>query len=168
MAELNQTYRVVVIREGDDWLADVPQVPGVHTFARNLPSLNLAVREAVALALDLPEGAEAEQALALDWEFHTGDDEADTEAALLRKIRAQLNETEKKLMDRTLLLAQKLRRTMSVRDVAAVLGVSPQRISQITPVARPAPAGGAPRKSAVPVVDREAKVEVAREGRKTA
>lgn len=30
---------VVITREGDDWIADVPSVPGAHTFARSLPGL---------------------------------------------------------------------------------------------------------------------------------
>jgi predicted RNase H-like HicB family nuclease len=67
------TYRVAVTREDDQWLADVPDVPGTHTWGRTLVGLGRSVREAVALALALPEGAEA--ALSLTWDIDTGDEE---------------------------------------------------------------------------------------------
>jgi hypothetical protein len=51
-------YEVIVTREGDAWLADGPAVAGTHTWAKNLPGLDRNVREAIALAEDLPEGAE--------------------------------------------------------------------------------------------------------------
>lgn len=38
------SYRVVVTREDGAWLADVPTLDGAHTWARNLPTLDLAVR----------------------------------------------------------------------------------------------------------------------------
>jgi predicted RNase H-like HicB family nuclease len=53
-----RTYPVVVTREGDAWLADVPDLPGAHTWAKNLPGLDRSVREVIALVEDLPEGAE--------------------------------------------------------------------------------------------------------------
>lgn len=62
-------YRVVVNREDGRWLADVPDVPGTHTWAKNLVGLDASVREAIALAEDLPEGAEPE--LELSYEYHT-------------------------------------------------------------------------------------------------
>lgn len=50
-----QIYRVIVTREGDAWLADVPELEGAHTFARTLPALDRAVREVVVLAADRPD-----------------------------------------------------------------------------------------------------------------
>jgi len=38
------SYTVHVTREGDIWLADVPSVPGAHTFARSLEGLARSVR----------------------------------------------------------------------------------------------------------------------------
>lgn len=60
-------YRVQVRIEDGFWLADVPQLEGTHTYARNLKELRNRVREVIALTLDLPEGAEA--ALGLQWEL---------------------------------------------------------------------------------------------------
>lgn len=47
----------VVTREGANWLASVPAVAGVHTYAGNITALVANVQEAVALVLDLPEEA---------------------------------------------------------------------------------------------------------------
>ena len=63
-------YRVVVTREDSDWLADVPELSGAHTHARNLPSLDRAVRGVIVLAADLPD--EAMLGLMIDYYQHTG------------------------------------------------------------------------------------------------
>jgi predicted RNase H-like HicB family nuclease len=124
------TYHVVVMREDESWLADVPQLAGVHTFARTLPGLDREIREAIALAEDLPEGAEP--GLSLSYEVHTGDTELDGAAADLRIDRRRLAEQERDLAARTAELVILLRdRRMPVRDVAALLGISAQRVSQI-------------------------------------
>jgi len=62
-------YRVVVTREDDHWLADVPELQGAHTYARSLPALDQAVREVVVLAADLPDAAMPE--IVLDYDHHT-------------------------------------------------------------------------------------------------
>lgn len=131
---MSTTYHVVVTREGDSWLADVPQLPGVHTWARTLPKLEEYAREAIAQAEDLPVGAEA--GLALEWDFRSGDPDVDTQAAMLRDRRAELERAERDLARQTAELARSLRGRLSVRDTAAVLGVSPQRISQVAPERR--------------------------------
>ena len=58
------SYAVLVTRDGDSWLADVPSVPGAHTFARSLEGLARSVREVVVLMDDLPDGA------AVELDFH--------------------------------------------------------------------------------------------------
>ncbi len=70
MAAVTRTYHVVVTREGESWLADVPDVAGAHTWAKNQLSLDRNVREAIALAEDLPDGAE--DGLVLDYHDATG------------------------------------------------------------------------------------------------
>jgi hypothetical protein len=87
-------------------------LPGAHTYARSLPSLDQAVREVVVLAADLPDEAMPE--LVLDYDYHTGDPELDATALEVRRLRRQAD------------------RGLSVRDVAALLGISPQRVSQLT------------------------------------
>lgn len=120
-----QTYRVVVTREDGNWLGDVPDLAGAHTFARSLPSLDKALREVIVLAADLPD--EAMPDLVLDYEYRTGDPRIDQDAARVRQLRAQLAEVEAL----TVLSVRALTPELSVRDAGALLGVSPQRVSQI-------------------------------------
>ncbi|MFB6392706.1 type II toxin-antitoxin system HicB family antitoxin [Polymorphospora lycopeni] len=130
------TYRVIVTREDDAWLADVPALPGTQTFARNLPSLDANVREAIALTEDLPEGAET--GLNIAYEYRTGDPTLDQAAAQLRADREAADRLASQVAARTDEMARDLvqNRRMSVRDAAALLAVSPQRISQIAPKAK--------------------------------
>lgn len=133
---MTNTHHVSVSREGTNWLASVPGVDGVHTYARTLAGLEREVREAIAIVLDLTEDAEA--GLELTWELHTGDPDLDAQTTALRLERRRLAQAEKELAERTAMMARRLRKEQwSVRDVAALLGVSPQRISQVSPEKRP-------------------------------
>lgn len=126
-----RAYRVVVTREDGNWLADVPELQGSHTFARNLPTLDHAVREVIVLASDLPDSAMPE--LILDYDYHTGDSELDSTASEVRHLRRQADELAATAAARTGQAAAKLvAKGLSVRDVAALLGISPQRVSQLT------------------------------------
>lgn len=54
-------YEVKVTREDGSWLADVPAVPGAHTFARSLAGLARSVREVIILMADLDDDATPER-----------------------------------------------------------------------------------------------------------
>jgi hypothetical protein len=140
----NKIYRVSVTREDSAWLADVPNLQGVHTWARNLPTLDRSVREAIALAEDLPDGAEA--SLRLDYKYNIGNSELNRLTAQLRAERGRIQRAERELAKATAAAASRLRRDadLSVRDAAALLAVSPQRVSQIAPQ----PAKAAPKVTA--------------------
>ncbi len=126
-----QAYEVVVSREDGHWLADVPGLQGAHTYARSLPALDLAVREVIVLAADLPDAAMP--GLRLDFLYHTGDPELDSTALEVRRLRRQADELAAAAAERTGEVAvQLVARGLSVRDVAALLGISPQRVSQLT------------------------------------
>src|SRR6266705_4949458 len=130
-----RAFRVVVTREDGQWLADMPDLPGAHTYARSLPGLDQAVREVVVLAADLPD--EAMPGLALDYDYRTGDAGLDATALEVRQLRRQAGELAAAAAARTAQAAAELvAGGLSVRDVAALLGISPQRVSQLT--ARPA------------------------------
>ena len=130
-AVTERTYRVVVTREDDQWLADVPELQGAHTYARSLPSLDQAVREVIVLADGLPD--EAMPDLRLEYDYHTGDPELDATALEVRRLRRQADELAAAAAARTSQVAARLvARGLSVRDVAALLGISPQRVSQLT------------------------------------
>ena len=127
----DRSYRVVVTREGNHWLADVPELQGAHTYARNLPTLDQAVREVIVLAADLPDDAMPE--LVIDYDYHTGDPELDTTAVEVRRLRRQAGELAATAAAQTEQAAIRLvARGLSVRDAAALLGISPQRVSQLT------------------------------------
>jgi predicted RNase H-like HicB family nuclease len=49
------TYRVQVTREGPDWIADVPDIPGAHTSASTLWELLGRVQEVIGVVLGRPE-----------------------------------------------------------------------------------------------------------------
>ena len=127
----DHAYRVVVTRDDSHWLADVPELQGAHTYARSLPTLDQAVREVIVLAAGLPDEAMPE--LVLDYDYHTGDPELDTTALEVRRLRQQADELTAAAAARTGQAAAKLvARGLSVRDAAVLLGVSPQRVSQLT------------------------------------
>jgi predicted RNase H-like HicB family nuclease len=127
----DHAYRVVVTREDSHWLADVPELQGAHTYARSLPTLDQAVREVIVLAADLPDEAMPE--LILDYDYHTGDPELDITALEVRRLRQQAGELAATATARTGQAAAKLvAGGLSVRDAAMLLGVSPQRVSQLT------------------------------------
>jgi DNA-binding CsgD family transcriptional regulator len=125
------SYRVVVTREDGHWLADVPELQGAHTYARNLPTLDQGVREVIVLAADLPDEAMPE--LVIDYDYHTGDPELDTTAMEVRHLRRQAEELAATATAQTERAAVRLvAKGLSVRDAAALLGISPQRVSQLT------------------------------------
>ncbi len=126
-----RVYQVVVSRDDGHWLADVPELQGAHTYARSLPALDQAVREVIMLAADLPDGAMPE--LVIDYDYHTGDPDLDSTAVEVRRLRREADELSAAAAVRTGQAAVKLvARGLSVRDAAALLGISPQRVSQLT------------------------------------
>jgi hypothetical protein len=107
------TYTVRVAREGTSWLAEVDDVPGAHTYARSLRTLDGRVREVVALVEDLPAGAE--DALLLEWDYSAVVPDAGAPGA----ARAQ------DLVTR--LVAQ----GWSKQDIATVLRLTPRRVARL-------------------------------------
>lgn len=153
VAEVSEPYRVVVTREDDAWLADVPDLPGAHTWGRSLAALHRSVREVIALVEDLPEGAEDDLDVVFDYQL--GEPDVGERAAALRKLRERIERDERKLAEGTAAAVEELTRAgYSVRDVAALLSISPQRVSQIQP--RRQPPRSAARGGATPTASRQA------------
>lgn len=123
-------YSITVTREADAWVAAADDIAAAHTWARSLPALDRNIREAIALALDLPEGAEG--GLELDVRYEVDDEEV-RQAAALGDMRRALEEQERANAEAVPpLLARLFAAGYSVRDAAVLLGMSPGRVSQVS------------------------------------
>jgi DNA-directed RNA polymerase specialized sigma subunit len=127
------THRVVVTREGSRWLAEVPELSGAHTFAGSLRKLDQYVREAIVVAADLPDEAMAN--LVLEYEYQLGDEALDAQVRRIRAQRAEVERLRRRLEEDTedvigLAFASN-RIELSQRDLAELIGLSHQRVSQL-------------------------------------
>jgi predicted RNase H-like HicB family nuclease len=129
MAEGAMKYHVVVTRDGDGWMADVPVLPGTHTWAKTLRALDRSVREVIGLVEDLPRSAEA--ALDLEMDYRTGDPVLDERAGRLRALRREQERAAAEIASDTSELLRRFAAQLSVGDAAVLLGVSKGRISQL-------------------------------------
>jgi predicted RNase H-like HicB family nuclease len=141
MAETAMRYHVVVTRDGDGWMADVPVLPGTHTWAKTLRALDRNVREVIGMVVDLPRSAEA--ALDLEMDYHTGDPVVDERADRLRARRREQERAAAEIASDTRELARQLTTQLPVSDAAVLLGVSKGRITQLR--AEPGQSADAPR-----------------------
>lgn len=122
------TYEVRVSREGDKWLADVPQVRGAHTFAKSLEGLERSVREVIQLMDD--DRDEATE-IAVDFVFAEIDGPVRS-AYLAGQERRELATRERELQDRTrALVAELIDQGVSGRDAARILAITNGRVSQL-------------------------------------
>ncbi|HEX2821393.1 MAG TPA: type II toxin-antitoxin system HicB family antitoxin [Streptosporangiaceae bacterium] len=129
MAEGAMKYHVVVNRDGDGWMADVPALPGTHTWAKTLRALDRSVREVIGMVEDLPRSAEA--TLDVEMDYHTGDPVFDDRAGRLRALRREQERAAAEIASDTSELLRRFAAQLSVSDAAVLLGVSKGRISQL-------------------------------------
>ena len=129
------SYTANVTREGNDWLAEVRDLPGAHAFARTLAALRRELADAIILSADLPDGSPIEIDLVLDDPQLAG-----LQAAVdLSVERHRAAEVAASLTARTEEAARRLVGAgWSVRDVAGALDVTAGRVSQLTRERRPA------------------------------
>ncbi len=124
---MSKIYRVIVTREGDDWLADVPELDGASTFASTLRRLREYVREVIILGDDLADDAEVQTEV----EYRI-DDPAVQQAAELHQRRDRLDREADELRHQT---AESIKALLvegySVRDTAEIVGITPGRVSQL-------------------------------------
>lgn len=122
------TYNVIAQREGDAWTATVTGADGAHTWGKGLRHLEQSVREAIALAEDLDD----QDGFDLQWTFVTGDPDVDRESERLRNRRDRAEQEAEELVAATSALVGHLRsRGFSVRDAAAIAGISTARAGQL-------------------------------------
>ncbi|SCL19576.1 type II toxin-antitoxin system HicB family antitoxin [Micromonospora inyonensis] len=116
-------YTAVCVRSGNWWSISVPELRGVHSQARRLDQVEAMAREAIALMLDVsPRSFEVEVR-----------PEISAEVAAARQARARLVEAERSAEKATVDAAKTLlEQGYTVRDAGSLLGISPQRVSQLT------------------------------------
>ncbi|WGH20095.1 HicB-like antitoxin [Gordonia phage Tarzan] len=120
-----------VRRSGDWWAIEVPEVPGLFTQARRLDQVVDTVRGAAAdLGVDIDD-------IVVDIKII--DTNVDHEAiALVREHLAALERMQRQVANESRHLATQLREQgLSVRDAGYLMGVSPQRVSQLTATDEP-------------------------------
>ena len=129
------SYTANVTRDGNDWLAEVRDLPGAHAFARTLAALRRELADAIILSADLPDGSPVEIDLVFDDPRLAG-----MQAAVDLSIeRHRAAEVAASLTARTEEAARRLVGAgWSVRDVAGALDVTAGRVSQLTSERRPA------------------------------
>ena len=110
---------------GDWWAIEVPEIPGLFTQAKRLDQVEAMVKDAAELMG--VESIDVELKVQLAAEV-----EAEVTAAKQAAARAFALQTQAAARSR--MVASHLRRQgMSVRDVAVIMGISPQRVSQLVP-----------------------------------
>ena len=125
------SYTAVAERSGDWWAVRVREQPGVFTQAKRLDQVEAMARDALVALLDrdpssfdvhviekLPEDVVEDVRHAREAREHALEAQAEADAAM-RRAALRL-----------------VRSGLTVRDVGRVLGVSPQRVSQLAPAGR--------------------------------
>jgi predicted RNase H-like HicB family nuclease len=110
-------------RSGDWWAVEVPEVPGLFTQARRLDQVEAMVKDAAQL-LGVGE-------VEVEIDAHlTGT--IDREIRDVKETAAAANRAQQEASRKSRAAATALRQSgLTVRDIAVVLGVSPQRVSQV-------------------------------------
>lgn len=123
------TYRVTARRDGDWWSLVADDVGGrdVASQCRRLEQADSAIREAIALVLDVEQGAFEVQ---IDPEVEGMPVSEETlELLELRRQLAHLGERSRRGTPKA--VGELRSAGLTVRDVAELLGVTPSRVSQI-------------------------------------
>jgi predicted RNase H-like HicB family nuclease len=124
MVEEVNTYTAVCRRSGNWWTISIRELKGVHTQARRLDQVADMARDAIALMLETDPG---QIEVAVQPEIP-----APVEDALAARRAAR--EAEHTAEEATAAAARKLLdEGYTIRDAGRLLGLSPQRISQIAP-----------------------------------
>ncbi|MBU8858470.1 MULTISPECIES: type II toxin-antitoxin system HicB family antitoxin [unclassified Micromonospora] len=117
-------YTAKCVRSGDWWAITVPEIKGVFSQARRLNQVEAMAREAIALLLDVdPQSFDVDVRPDLP-----------QEVTRARKARSALRKAEETAEEATVTAARALlEKGYTVRDTGALLGLSPQRVSQLAP-----------------------------------
>jgi hypothetical protein len=121
----SRQVKVVIRRDPDDrttWLANITGVRGAHTFGRSLVEAKRHAIEMVALWYDVEPNE-----IVIDWDVRLGDLAKPLSQARSAIAHAEVDRARRDAAVRSLTEAG-----VSYRDVAELLGLSHQRVAQIT------------------------------------
>jgi predicted RNase H-like HicB family nuclease/predicted XRE-type DNA-binding protein len=119
-------YTARVRRSGAWWAIDVPELPGVYSQTRRLDQVEPMARDAIALFLDVdPTTLDIRVETILPSDLRRDVDAVSRLRAEAERLQAESSGAMRRLTH------QLLGRGMSVRDAAAILGISHQRVSQL-------------------------------------
>jgi hypothetical protein len=119
------TYRAVLTRAGDHWLAEVPGLPGAHANAHSLTALRAELIDTVVLAADLPDDAHPDVRLGIAPGVADPVMLRAREAFALADLRAEIGVDRPPLAELIATHAQRLRvEGWSAEDIAGALGVA--------------------------------------------
>jgi predicted RNase H-like HicB family nuclease len=121
------TYQVELERDEDGWwVASVPAVPGAHTQGRSIAQAMKRIRETLSLWVYAAEHAELVPVVHLPASAR-----ATVRRALSARARAERAEEEAAAVLEDSIRELTRRESLSTRDVAALLELSPSRIDQL-------------------------------------
>ena len=123
---MKKRYPITVTRDGNWWFIEVPGVQGGYTQARRLDQVEAATRDLLATLLDSPPDS-FEIQVTVEWPAKL---RAAGEKAIKARKGADLAQNRASTEMRRAATAA-AEAGFTVRDVAVLLGVSPQRISQL-------------------------------------
>ena len=108
------------------WIVTVPGVRGLHTQVRRLDQVEAMVKDAASLLLDRPED---DFTVVVVPKLPSADQRKIDEA---KAARARLSDAEQAMAKTSRVAVSDLRaQGLTVRDVAALMGVTPSRVSQL-------------------------------------
>jgi predicted nucleotidyltransferase/predicted RNase H-like HicB family nuclease len=127
VAGLRPAYRAVAERDGSWWAIRVPELRGVYSQARRLADVEAMARDALALVLDL-----ASDTFDVSVEPVLGSDAAGlVEQALAGRLEAE--QAARRASEQLRAAVDCLAASgLTVRDIAHILGLSHQRIAQVS------------------------------------
>lgn len=122
-------YKVEVTRDGRWWMIHIPEIDGL-TQARRIGEIEDMACSLIAISTDTPLSEIGVQVASITV---PGIGDIAHTAHRIEHLRHQAEELEAKAADAAKQYARELTREgVPVRDAASLLGVSPQRISQLT------------------------------------
>jgi predicted RNase H-like HicB family nuclease len=127
VAGLRPAYRAVAERDGSWWAIRVPELRGVYSQARRLADVEAMARDVVALVLDV-----APDTFDVSVEPVLGSDAAGlVEQALAGRL--EVERAARRASEQLRVAVDRLAESgLTVRDIAHILGLSHQRIAQVS------------------------------------